>query len=395
MTRIRFVLAAAGLAASMPYAALAQADNRPEFRIGAVNSVTGGASAIAVGAVAAINMLEARFASDTSLPFKVRFIKYDDGSDPARAVNAVRKLAQEDRAHVILCCTTTPSSLAVNKVVAQEAVPNISLASAVSVIKPASERRFTFKTPITDQLMIDYTLDDMVKNGYKKVAFMGLDDSYGEGGWVEFNTLAKQKGIEIVATERFSRSDTNFTPQSLRVSQRKPDAVYFHAIPPSAALAHEALKRVGYQGPIYHGGGAPTPSFLNVGKQAVEGAIVGTTALTIWRQLPESHPLKSVISAFVRDYEAQVGQGKADMFAAQAYDAVMIPVSVWSKLPASVRNGDLAQARVALRDGIENTRDYHGAVGIFNFSADDHLGLDSRSTILVEVKDGRFTARDQ
>jgi len=123
--------------------------------------------------------------------------------------------------------------------------------------------------------------------------------------------------------------------------------------------------------------------------------MVGTTALTIWRQLPDVHPLKGVISDFVRDYEAQVGQGKADMFAAQAYDAVMIPVSVWSKVPESVRNGDLAQARVTLRDGIENTRDYHGAVGIFNFSTDDHLGLDSRSTILVVVKDGRFTALDQ
>jgi len=393
MKSLKTCLITAALAALLPAAALAE--NRPEFRIGTVNSVTGGASAIAAGAVSAINLLEQQLAADTSLPFKVRFIKYDDSSDPTKSINAVRKLAQEDKAHLVICCTTTPASLAVNKIVEQEKIPNISLASAASVIEPASQRKFTFKTPITDRLMLDFTLNDMVRKGYRRVAFLGLDDSYGEGGLVEFNTLAKQKGIEIIATERFSRADTNFTPQALRVSQRNPDAVYFHAIPPSAALAHEALKRVGYAGPIYHGGGAPTPSFLAVGKQAVEGAIVGTTALTVYQQLPDEHPLKGIITEFVKTYDARYGAGKADMFAAQAYDAVMIPVQVWSKLPDATRNGDLAQARAALRDGIENTRDYRGTVGIFNFSANDHLGLDSRSTILVVVKDGRFTLQER
>lgn len=388
MKLLRSCLAAAGLALLVPVTSMA--DNRPEFRIGTVNSVTGGASAIAAGAVSTINMLEQQLAADTSLPFKVRFIKYDDGSDPTKAINAVRKLAQEDKAHIVICCTTTPSSMAVNKIVEEEKIPNVSLAAAASVIEPASERKFTFKTPITDRLMIDFTLDDMIKKGYRRVAFMGLDDSYGEGGWVEFNALAKKKGVEIIAVERFSRGDTNFTPQSLRVARHKPDAVYFHAIPPSAALAHETLKRVGYAGPIYHGGGAPTPAFLSVGKRAVEGAIVGTAALTVHKQLPDAHPLKKAVSDFVKIYDGHYGEGKADMFAAQAYDAIMIPVRAWSKAPAANHSGDLVQARAALREALENTRDYHGVIGIFNFSADDHLGLDSRSTFLVTVKDGRF-----
>ena len=380
---------AAGLTLLAPLAVIA--DDRPEFRIGTVNSVTGGASAIAAGAVSAINLLEQKLAADMSLPFRVRFIKYDDASDPVKAISAVRKLSQEDKAHVVICCTTTPSSLAVNKIVAEEKIPNLSLAAAASVVEPAAERKFTFKTPITDRLMINATLDDMIKKGYRRVAFLGLDDSYGEGGWVEFSDLAKKKGVEIIAVERFSRADTNFTPQALRVSQRKPEAVYFHAIPPSAALAHETLKRVGYNGPIYHGGGAPTPAFLTVGKRAVEGAIVGTAALTVHQQLPQDHPLKKAINEFVMAYDARYGEGKADLFAAQAFDAVMIPVQAWSKVPAATRTGDLVQARAALRDAIENTRDHAGAVGMFNFSANDHLGLDQGATFLVVVKDGRFT----
>ena len=245
----RFNPLLAGLAcAGLFLATAAQADDRPELRIGVVSSVTGGASAIATGAVAAINLMEERTAADASLPFRVSFIKYDDGSDPARAVNATRKLIQEDRVHLVICCTTTPASLAVNKVIEEERVPNLSLAAAASVIEPADAHRFTFKTPLTDRLMIDHTVDYMVKQGWKQVAFMGLEDSYGEGGWVEFKQIATRKGLEIVAAERFSRGDTNFTPQALRVSQKKPDAVYFHAIPPSSALATETLRRVGYKG---------------------------------------------------------------------------------------------------------------------------------------------------
>ena len=285
MSRINPLLASLACAGFL-LAPAAQADDRPELRIGVVSSVTGGASAIATRAVAANNMMEARTAAHATLPFRVTFVKYDDGSDPARAVNATRKLIQEDRVHLVVCCTTTPASLAVNKVIEEERVPNLSLASAASVIEPADAHRFTFKTPVTDRLMIDHTVDYMLKQGWKQVAFMGLEDSYGEGGWVEFSQIAKRKGLDIVAVERFSRGDTNFTPQALRVAQKKPDAVYFHAIPPSSALATETLRRVGYKGPVLHGAGSATPAFIAVGKKAAEGAIVGTSALTVYRQLP-------------------------------------------------------------------------------------------------------------
>ena len=370
----RFNPLLAGLAcAGLFLATAAQADDRPELRIGVVSSVTGGASAIATGAVAAINLMEERTAADASLPFRVSFIKYDDGSDPARAVNATRKLIQEDRVHLVICCTTTPASLAVNKVIEEERVPNLSLAAAASVIEPADAHRFTFKTPLTDRLMIDHTVDYMVKQGWKQVAFMGLEDSYGEGGWVEFKQIATRKGLEIVAAERFSRGDTNFTPQALRVSQKKPDAVYFHAIPPSSALATETLRRVGYKGPVLHGAGSATPAFMAVGKKAVEGALVGTSALPVYRQLPDDHPLKSGIAAFVQAYDGKYGTGKTDMFAAQAYDTVQIPLLAYRQVVAAGKAGDLTQARQELRDAIEATREYRGVNGLFSYSPTDHL----------------------
>lgn len=61
--------------------------------------------------------------------------------------------------------------------------------------------------------MIGHTLDYMAKHGVKTVAFLGLEDAYGEGGWDELKALAGKKGIKIVSSERFARADTNFTPR--------------------------------------------------------------------------------------------------------------------------------------------------------------------------------------
>ena len=44
--------------------------------------------------------------------------------------------------------------------------------------------------------------------------------------------------------------------------------------------------------------------------------------------------------------------------------------------------------RAALRDSLEGVRNVIGAHGIFNLSATDHLGLDARSRVMVQVVDG-------
>ncbi|CAB3733159.1 hypothetical protein LMG24238_05920 [Paraburkholderia sediminicola] len=386
---MRFVAVFFGLALLTAFAS-SQAQEKPNYKIGVVTATTGSASVIAAPANNAIALYEEQLAAQKNLPFTVQFIKYDDASDPTKSVNAVRKLIQDDKVDIVVCCTTTPSSLAIDKVVEDAKVTSISMSAGAAVVEPVSEKRYMFKTPITDRLMINYTLDEMKRKGIRTIAFMGLDDAYGEGGWVEFKQLAEKKGIKIVADERFSRADTNFAPQALRVLRANPDAVYFHAIPPSAALAHEALKRVGYKGPIYHGAGAPTSSFLAIGKSSVEGAIVGATPITVYKDLPKDNPLVPVITSFVNAYDTRYGQGKAEIFATQGYDAVGLALDALKRYTASGKKGDLAQRRMDIRNVLENTHDYVGTVGIFNYSSTDHVGLDVRTLFLVQVKNGQF-----
>jgi branched-chain amino acid transport system substrate-binding protein len=382
-----FVTGAIALFCSSPIAA----QEKPELRIAAIISVTGAASALGAPERNAVELFDKTWSSRTDLPFRIKVVSYDDGSDPTKAVSLTRKAIEEDRAHVVVCCTTTPGSLAIIDTVNAAKVTMISMASSAAIVEPASVRPFTFKTPTSDKLMLQRTLNYMKRQGVKKIGFFGLEDSYGENGLKELQNVAKDTGIELVATERFSRQDTNFTPQALRLRQAPLNAVYIHAIPPSANLAHEALKRVGYTGPIYHGAGSSILSFLDIGKANVEGAIVGVGALNVYDQISKENPLRPVLSEFASLYDAAYGKGKVDLFAGQSWDGMMLAVNAYKGMAgASSRNEDLAATRIAIKEAMERTREWPGVNGVFNLSSTDHLGLDKRSTFLSQIKGGRF-----
>jgi branched-chain amino acid transport system substrate-binding protein len=367
------------------------AQEKPELRIAAIIAVTGAASALGAPERNAVELFDKTWSNRDDLPFRIKVISYDDGSDPTKSVSLTRKAIEEDKVHVVVCCTTTPSSMAIIDTVSAAKVTMISMASSVTIIEPASARPFTFKTPTSDKLMLQRTLDYMKRQGIKKIGFFGLEDAYGEGGLKELQNVAKDLGLELAATERFARQDTSFTPQALRLKQAGLDAVYVHAIPPSADLAHEALKRVGYTGPIYHGGGSSINAFVDIGKANVEGAIVGVGALNVYDQIKKDNPLRPVLAKFAELYDGAYGKGKVDLFAGQSWDAMVLAVNAYqSAAGAGAKADDLAATRIAIKDAMERTKEWPAVCGVFNITPADHLGLDKRSTFLSQIKGGKF-----
>jgi len=88
------------------------AQEQPELRIAAIVAVTGSASALGAPERNAIELFQKTWLPKAKLPVKVTVVQYDDASDPGKSVSLVRKAIDEDRVHVVICCTTTPSSLA-------------------------------------------------------------------------------------------------------------------------------------------------------------------------------------------------------------------------------------------------------------------------------------------
>ena len=50
--------------------------------------------------------------------------------------------------------------------------------------------------------------------------------------------------------------------------------------------------------------------------------------------------------------------------------------------------------REALRGALENVRDLHGAHGVFDMTPADHLGLDRRARVMVQIQGGAWKLVD-
>lgn len=358
---------------------------RADITVGVTVSATGPAASLGIPEKNTIDLMPKTIAGQ-----KVNYIVLDDGSDTTKAVSNTRKLITEDKVDIVLGSTTTPNSLAMIDVVAENQVPMISMAASARIVEPVdAKKRWVFKTPQNDIMMSLAIATHMADNGVKTVGFIGFADAYGEGWFGEFNKVAALKGLQIVASERYARTDTAVTGQVLKIMAAKPDAVLIAGSGTPAALPQKTLKERGYAGRYYQTHGVANADFLRVGGKDVDDTFLPAGPVLVAEQLPASHPVRKSALAYVAAYEAAHGKGTVSTFGAHAWDAGLLMAAA---VPAALKKAKpgTAEFRVALRDALEQLRDVAGAHGIFTMSANDHLGLDQRAYVMVKIQNGAW-----
>jgi branched-chain amino acid transport system substrate-binding protein len=376
MAKKHWLLAALSLAAVS-----AQAD----LTVGVTLSATGPAASLGIPEKNTMALLPTTIAGQ-----KVNYIILDDASDTTTAVKNIRKLVSEDKVDVVFGSTITPNSLAMIDVAAETETPMISLASAARIVEPMdAKRRWVFKVAQSDTHMATAIVEHMANAGVRKLAFIGFADAYGEGWWNEISTLAGVRKIEVATNERYNRTDTSVTGQVLKILAAKPDAVMIAGAGTPAALPQKALREKGYKGPVYQTHGVANSDFLRVGGKDVEGTLLPAGPVLVAAQLPATNPVKKVALDYVTRYEAAYGKGSATTFGAHPWDAaILLGTAVPQAL--KVAKPGTREFRVALRDGLENAKNATGAHGVFNMSAQDHVGLDQRSRVMVVIEQGTW-----
>jgi branched-chain amino acid transport system substrate-binding protein len=378
--RILFPLALAAAAAALTCgAALA------DINVGVTVSATGPAASLGIPEKNTVSLMPRTIAGE-----KVNYIVLDDASDTTTAVNNTRKLISESKVDIILGSSTTPASLAMIDVVAEAQTPMISMAASARIVEPMdAKKKWVFKTPQNDIMMSTAIVDHMAAAGVKTVAFIGFSDAYGEGWHQEFSKAAAAKNLQIVANERYARTDTSVTGQTLKMMGAKADAVLIAGSGTPAALPQKALKERGYTGKIYQTHGVANADFLRVGGKDVEGTLLPSGPVLVAAQLPDSHPVKKSAMAYVEAYEAAYGKGSVSTFGAHGWDAGALMTAA---VPAALKKAKpgTAEFRVALREALEQIKEVPGAHGMFTMSPDDHLGLDNRARVMVRIENGAW-----
>jgi len=356
-----------------------------DINVGVTLSATGPAASLGIPEKNTFAFLPTTIAGQ-----KVIYHILDDASDTTTAVKNTRKLIAEHKVDVVIGSTTTPNSLAMVDIVAEAETPMISMASSARIVEPMdAKRRWVFKNAQSDTHMATALIEHMNNAGVKKLAFIGFADAYGEGWWNEIGKLAEVRKIGIVANERFNRTDTSVTGQALKVLAAKPDAVMIAGAGTPAALPQKTLREKGYKGPIYQTHGVANSDFLRIGGKDVEGTLLPAGPVLVAAQLPDANQVKKVALDYVTRYESTHGKGSATTFGAHSWDAGIL---LGAAVPQALKKGQpgTKEFRAALRDALEAVREVIGAHGVYNMTAQDHVGLDQRSRVMVKIENGAW-----
>jgi branched-chain amino acid transport system substrate-binding protein len=356
---------------------------RADLTVGVTVSATGPAASLGIPERNTFALMPTAIAGQ-----KVSYIILDDASDTTAAVKNARKFVTEDQVDVIIGSTTTPNSLAMVDVAAEAQTPMISLGASARIVEPMDgKRRWVFKTPQSDEQMAAALTAHMASSGVKSVGFIGFADAYGEGWWNEFSKTAQAAGIRIAVGERYNRTDTSVTGQALKLISARPDAVLIAGSGTPAALPQKTLKERGYAGRIYQTHGVANADFLRVGGKEVEGTLLPAGPVLVASALPATHPCRKVAMDYVGRYEAAHGKGSVSTFGAHAWDAGIL---LQSAVPVALKKAQpgTKEFRAALRDALEGLKNVAATHGVFNMTEQDHVGLDQRAAVMVQIQSG-------
>ncbi len=361
------MFAALALAASL---AAGPAHAQQVIKIGVVGPLTG---AFAAGGQSQITGAEMRAKEINAQggPYKIELFSEDDASNCDQSVNATVKLVTRENVVAVLGALNSPCALAMVPITKRYKTPQFTPGVGAAITKQGSEWVFRIAVGAEGQTkaLADFTVN---KLGEKKIAVLYSDDEYGASMANGFKTALAALGVQPVAFESFPRADQDFTGQLSKAKQAGATALYAVGAYTASALIAKQAKALGMNLKLLGDTGNATPKYIELGGEAVEGAVVMEPFTPV-----DPDPK---VQDFVKRYKDQYGRDP-DGWVAEMYDTVGI-------IHAAVTKAGKADRQV-VRDYAASLKPgtaYTGILGQWTFDA---TGEAQFPLYKVEIKDGK------
>jgi len=359
------------------------------YKVGAVFSLTGGASNLGVPEENTVKMIEDQINAAGGInghPLEV--IIYDTETNAEKCATLTNRLIEQDEVLAIIGPTTSGNSLAIIDIVTAAEIPLVSCAASNQIIEPVQDRYWVFKTPQTDKSAVTEIYTYMEDKGVEKVALITDTSGFGTSGKDILVADAADYGITIVDEQTFDSGDTSMVAQLTHIKGTDAEAVICWATDKESSQVAVDMQTLQMTIPLYCSHGIANQAFIDNAGSAADGVIFPAGKLLILDDVPASDPQKDVLTQYRDDYEALYGAGTINTFGGHAWDALQWVILALEDLDEDM---DTAEARAAIRDSIENITGFKGISGIFNLSATDHLGMSPGSLAMIVIVDGKWT----
>jgi len=353
------------------------------YKIGALFSVTGGASFLGDPEKKTAEMVVEQINKAGGINGeKIELVVYDDEGDATKCNLFAKKLINQDKVVAVIGPSVSGLSLAVVPVFEKSRTPLISCAASYKIVlneKSGKPYPWIFKTAQSDSHAVEAIYTQMQKMGISKIAILTVTDGFGASGRQELLRLADQYKIAIVGDEKYDPKDTDMTAQLTKIKGIAPQAIINWSVGPTQVTVMRNWRDLGMQKMVFfQSHGFANRKNIELAAGAAEGVYCPLGACNVAEVLPDDHPQKKVTMDYMQSYMAKYNEPLSS-FGGYAWDALYL---VADALKA------VGPDKAKIRDYLENRKNFIGQHGVFNFSPDDHNGLSKDAFQMVIVKDG-------
>ena len=349
-----------------------------EYRVGCAFAITGKASWLGEPQKNTIEMLAEEINANGGVNgHKLVLFIEDTQGENNRAKQAVKKLIHSHKVSAIIGPSRSGTSKILIPDVEKAQIPMISCAAAESITTPV--KKWVFKVGQNDSDAARRIYEHLNGRKINKAGIITGTTGFGNAGRTQLKTMADEYGIEIVADETYSPGDTDMTAQLVNIKNSGAQAVINWSIVPAQSIVPQNMKQLKMEIPLYQSHGFANVKYAEAAGEAADGLIFPAGRIMAVDTLPEDDPQREVLAAYKSAYESRFND-HVSTFGGHAYDALWLVVNALKAV------GD---DPAAIRDHIESAK-FVGTGGVFQFSPEDHCGLDKTAFEMLTVKDGKF-----
>jgi branched-chain amino acid transport system substrate-binding protein len=305
---------------------------------------------------------------------KIELVIADNKSDKVEAANAGQRLVDSDKVNVVLGSWGSGLAMAAGPIFKEKKVPAIGLSCTNPLVTKDNDFYFRvcFLDPFQGTVMANYAFKDV--KAKKAVIIREVSNDYSVGLAKFFVDAFKQLTGDpncILAELNYNTNDQDFSAQLTQVKTLKPDVIFAPGNYTESALIIKQARELGIQAPFLGGDTWEIAEFINVGKQAVEGAVMSAF-------FDNDAPLTPLSKTFVEEYQKKYGKLPSGT-AVLGFDGYLLAID-------AIKRADSTDP-IKIRDAIAVTKNFAGAAGYITLDAN---GDPIKSAVIKEVKGGKF-----
>jgi branched-chain amino acid transport system substrate-binding protein len=302
---------------------------------------------------------------------QIELITEDNRSTAGESVKIAKKLITRDKVVALLGEVASGRSLEAAPIAQANQIPMVSPSSTNPKVTETGDYIFRacFIDPFQGQLLASFAQRTL--EAQKVAIFSDVSAPYSVGLAQYFRDAFVAAGGQIVAEEKYSGGDKDFSAQLTAIKGKQPDAIMVPGYYNEAGLIVRQARQLGIKVSLFGGDGWEAPELLQLaGAEALQGTYYSTHF--------SSESTEPLAQKFVAAYKAKYNE-TPDAMAALGYDSAMVLAD------AITRAGTTEGPKV--REALAVTRDFPGATGLTTLNEKRDA---TKPAVIITAKDGKF-----